>query len=96
MRLCRRYARKHDGSAGWSRAHDRFCVAGCALDVMGEIMVSMPFGRVFVMFGCRIGETNGGHFSLAIWAKASIVSFALGHWTFGERFSGLFWIYSGV
>lgn len=73
---------------GWIKAQDRFCSDGCARDVMGEMTGLMVAGSVLVLPGFKIGDTNGGHLSRAISAKASTIWLLLGHVTFVERPSG--------
>lgn len=48
------YVRKQLVSCGWSRAQERFLIAGCAEDVIG-FMERTVFGRTCVA-GKRIGE----------------------------------------
>lgn len=49
--------RRQEGSFGCSKAQDRFLMAGCAGDVIGE-MAERLLGRVSVA-GNSIGDVNG-------------------------------------
>jgi hypothetical protein len=51
-----RYVLRHDGSLGWRSAQERFCIVGCADDVIGETARHVE-GRVCEL-GNIIGEMN--------------------------------------
>lgn len=53
-----RYVRRQEGSEGCRVAQVRDVISGCAADVMGDMLLR-DTGSV-VVFGKRIGETNGG------------------------------------
>lgn len=46
------------GTSGWSSAHDRLEIDGCAGPVIGEMDFTAA-GRVFRFEGFKIGEMNG-------------------------------------
>ena len=69
-----------DGSLGCRSAHDKFLIAGCAGDVIGDMAVKL-LGRVSEL-GNIMGDVNTGHFAFDIFAKLSTMSDVAGHCRF--------------
>lgn len=81
---------KQDVSVGCSNAHDMCCSAGCALDVIGEMIGLIPAGKVETSFGLSTGETYAGHLNLAMSASESTICLGVGQVTLVDKPDGLF------
>lgn len=82
-----RNVRVQDGSDGCNRAQLSDLMSGCAGLVRGATL-AREGGSASCLSGNSIGETWGGQFSLAIWARLSTTSRVFGHLTPAGRSFG--------
>jgi len=85
-------AYEQDGECGWSKAHERRVIAGCAEFVSAVVRESGLVAGGFATLGMSMGEVKEGHFRLDIEAILSRILTLVGHESAGAQVFVRCWI----